>query len=99
MSNSPWAPGPRLSPAERRRRTACVLERVGLAERSLDSARLLSGGERQCLALARAWAVAPRLLLLDEPTASLDPGATEPSSERIIREIRTDGAKIPPDHA
>lgn len=82
-----------LSPAERRRRTARVLERVGLAERSRESARLLSGGERQRLALARAWAVAPRLLLLDEPTASLDPGATE-AVERIVREIRTDGAKI-----
>ncbi|PKO90074.1 MAG: ABC transporter ATP-binding protein [Betaproteobacteria bacterium HGW-Betaproteobacteria-12] len=82
-----------LTAAERRARTAEVLERVGLAHRQRDGARLLSGGERQRLALARAWAVRPRLLLLDEPTASLDPSATE-QVERIIREIRTEGAKV-----
>lgn len=82
-----------LSTAERRARTTEVLERVGLAHRHQDGARLLSGGERQRLALARAWAVRPRLLLLDEPTASLDPSATE-QVERIIREIRTEGAKV-----
>ena len=70
-----------------------VLLRVGLSHRAKDSARFLSGGERQRLALARAWAVHPRLLLLDEPTAALDPSATE-AVEQIIREIRTDGAKI-----
>ena len=82
-----------LSAGERRARSAAVLERVGLAHRARDSARLLSGGERQRLALARAWAMRPRLLLLDEPTASLDPSATE-AVERIIREIRTEGAKV-----
>lgn len=82
-----------ISRADGHRRTLEVLERVGLAHRARDSARHLSGGERQRLALARAWAVRPRLLLLDEPTAALDPTATE-AVERIIREIRTDGAKI-----
>ena len=82
-----------MTPAERRARTTEVLERVGLAYRARDSARLLSGGERQRLALARAWAMRPRLLLLDEPTARLDPSATE-AVERIIREIRTEGAKV-----
>lgn len=76
-----------------RRRVAELLERVGLAHRARDSARHLSGGERQRLALARAWAVRPRLLLLDEPTAALDPTATE-AVEALIREIRTDGARI-----
>ncbi len=82
-----------LDAAGRRARTSEVLERVGLAHRARDCARLLSGGERQRLALARAWAMRPRLLLLDEPTASLDPSATE-AVETIIREIRTDGAKV-----
>jgi len=76
-----------------RRRAMQTLERVGLAHRAGDSARLLSGGERQRLALARAWAMRPRLLLLDEPTAALDPSATE-AVETIVREIRTDGARI-----
>ena len=82
-----------LGREEVRRRTQRVLERVGLAHRAADAARMLSGGERQRLALARAWAVQPRLLLLDEPTAALDPSATE-AVEAIVREIRTEGAKI-----
>lgn len=79
--------------AERRRRGLAMLERVGLADRAGDSARQLSGGEQQRLALARAWLTKPRLLLLDEPTASLDPSASA-AVERIIREIRTDGTRI-----
>lgn len=82
-----------LTRSERRRRVAAMLERVGLADRARDSARQLSGGERQRLALGRAWLTQPRLLLLDEPTASLDPSATA-EVERIIREIRTDGTRI-----
>jgi tungstate transport system ATP-binding protein len=83
----------KLSRDETRKRVGEMLARVGLAHRARDSARHLSGGERQRLALARAWAVRPRLLLLDEPTAALDPTATE-TVESLIREIRTDGARI-----
>ncbi|MDX5364206.1 MAG: phosphate ABC transporter ATP-binding protein [Pseudazoarcus pumilus] len=82
-----------VSGAERRRRAAEILERVALADRAQESARHLSGGEQQRLALARAWLTRPRLLLLDEPTAALDPSATA-EVERIIREIRTDGTRI-----
>ena len=82
-----------VSAAERQRRAMAVLERIGLAHRAGDSARQLSGGEKQRLALARAWLTRPRLLLLDEPTASLDPSATA-EVERIIRELRTDGTRI-----
>ena len=52
-----------------------ALERVGLAHAALRSARALSGGQQQRLALARAWVLQPDALLLDEPTASLDPHA------------------------
>lgn len=82
-----------VAAAERRSRAHAVLERVGLAHRAADSARGLSGGERQRLALARAWITRPRLLLLDEPTASLDPSSVE-AIERIVREIRTEGTRI-----
>jgi tungstate transport system ATP-binding protein len=82
-----------LPRGERDARAREVLERVGLAHRAADHGRLLSGGERQRLALARAWVRRPRLLLLDEPTASLDPSGVE-AVERIVRQIRTDGAKV-----
>ncbi len=52
-----------------------ALARVGLDEVAHRNAKALSGGQQQRLALARAWALQPQVLLLDEPTASLDPAA------------------------
>ncbi|MDP2132757.1 MAG: ATP-binding cassette domain-containing protein [Sulfuritalea sp.] len=82
-----------LAPDECRRRAGAALARVGLEHLALRPARLLSGGEQQRVALARAWALEPQLLILDEPTASLDPASSR-EVERIINEIAASGTRI-----
>ncbi|MFC5868416.1 ATP-binding cassette domain-containing protein [Aquincola agrisoli] len=79
----------RVPRAQREGRCREALERVGLAAMAGRPARTLSGGQQQRLALARAWALAPDLLLLDEPTASLDPGAKR-EIEALIEQIGAD---------
>ena len=69
------------------------LARVGLESLARRPARLLSGGEQQRVALARAWALEPELLILDEPTASLDPASSR-EVERIIGDIAASGTRI-----
>jgi tungstate transport system ATP-binding protein len=70
-----------------------ALQRVGLAALAHRPARNLSGGEQQRLALARAWALSPEVLFLDEPTASLDPTATR-QVEEIVAAIAAGGTKV-----
>jgi tungstate transport system ATP-binding protein len=70
-----------------------LLTKVGLAALADRPARKLSGGEQQRLALARALARDPEVLLLDEPTASLDPAATK-AVEDIVRAVAASGVKI-----
>lgn len=68
-----WLRGMRWGHAKEQALVA--LRRVGLGAVALRNARTLSGGQLQRMALARAWALQPQVLLLDEPTASLDPHA------------------------
>jgi len=83
----------RVPHAERERLALEALESVGLAAFARRPARVLSGGEQHRLALARAWALHPEVLFLDEPTASLDPTASR-EIERVIQAFDAAGTKI-----
>ena len=79
--------------SERGRLIADALDRTGMTAHAHVSARVLSVGEQQRLALARVWVLRPEVLFLDEPTASLDPAATR-AVEEIILSIHAAGTKV-----
>ena len=79
--------------ASARQRCRLALQRVGLASEADRPARALSGGQQQRLALARAWALQPDVLLVDEPTASLDPSAKR-EVEHLLAEFAEQGTTL-----
>jgi tungstate transport system ATP-binding protein len=79
--------------AQRRERAQAALARFGLEAIADRPARLLSGGEQQRLAIARAWALRPELLFLDEPCSQLDPGATR-QIEEMLAALKAEGVTL-----
>lgn len=78
---------------ERRKRVIEALEQARLSQRATAPAASLSGGEKQRMALARALVTRPQVIMLDEPSASLDPASTK-ELEASVRMIADSGVKV-----
>ncbi|MBN1766024.1 MAG: LPS export ABC transporter ATP-binding protein, partial [Sedimentisphaerales bacterium] len=84
--------------AERKRRTADLIDRFGLTEVANSQARVLSGGERRKLEIARAMVTNPSLILLDEPFSGVDPIAVEELQTEIRRLVASGVSILITDH-
>ena len=83
----------RVPKAEAERRARALLDQLGVGARASALPRELSGGEAQRVAIARALAVDPPLLLMDEPTASLDPARRDELGE-TLRQLTAAGRTL-----
>jgi ABC-type branched-subunit amino acid transport system ATPase component len=86
-------PSARAEERQARERAAALLERVGLSDRVREKARNLSYGEQRRVEIARALASEPRLLLLDEPTAGMNPVEVQAMAE-LIRRVAAEGHSV-----
>jgi putative ABC transport system ATP-binding protein len=82
-----------VSPADRKQRVEAALERVGLLPRAKQRPGQLSGGHQQLVAIARAIAGRPPILLADEPTGNLDSKAGD-ALMQMLSELHKDGATV-----
>ena len=88
----------KLKKADRQERAKQLLDQFGLQHKALDLARTCSGGERRRLEIARALVTRPKLLLLDEPFAGVDPHSVE-ALQKEVRRLADDGiAMLITDH-
>ena len=88
----PWLQS--LAPARLRAEGMACLDRVGLADLAMRRADHLSGGQSQRVAIARALMQRPRLMVADEPVASLDPGSGEEVMSLFLRLVREQGLTL-----
>jgi ABC-type polar amino acid transport system ATPase subunit len=87
-----------ISISDARQRAQQLLDQLGVGHRAHALPRELSGGEAQRVAIARALAVDPPLLLLDEPTASLDPARRNDLGEALLQLAKSGRALVMTSH-
>lgn len=91
---SPWRSLVNFWTEEEKRMAMANLERVGIADQAWKRADELSGGQQQRVAIARALMQQPKLILADEPVASLDPATSHSVMKYILELNRKDGITV-----